>query len=241
MKLDIAGQSKRTLEQSLVFDDPKNGTTIHCFYGIENQWIDSVYAVREVGGEGLRFGFDAYSYHYVLKVDDAAVGTLTSTRATDGPIDCLEFYPAELMQQFGEILFSPCKLRILRNRISSFRLMRLMLRQYWRDQLSLGGRMALLNASSDLVPFYLRLGLRAIAGSNFIHPVCKTDSLALLLSADVSHTSSFTDLSHVDPQLPMQEVDQCCTLTDQFVSRSSPRPRRTAEHRTAEHRTAERV
>jgi hypothetical protein len=215
-----------------VYDDPANATTIRCFYGTQDPCIKSVHAIREVGGEGVQFDFDSYSHHYILRVDAKPVGTLTSTHVSDGPLDCQRFYPGELLDQFGELVFSPCKLRIVRNRISSFRLMRLMLRQYWQHQLSLGGRMALLNASAQLIPFYLRLGLRGIVDSNFVHPVCKTDSLALLLSADVTHTSSFTDLSHVDPQLPMQVVHRCCPLTDQFVGRSKPRLRNNVVKRT---------
>ena len=167
----MVANSISTTERLLRKDTPKGVTMVREF-GIDNPLIDSIYQVRREGDEdSFEFAFDRYSYHYCLFVDAEPVGTLTATRGVDGEMDCQQMYPESLLEAHADSVFSPCKFRIKRNRFSSFRLMRLMVREFWRDQLDIGSRLAVMNASLDLIAFYERIGFYVIEGSEFVHPV----------------------------------------------------------------------
>lgn len=195
------GETHRTL-----FHDPKEGITIERDFAVNNELFDDVLRVRKRSSgaepndlvraevDDPVFGFDASSYQYCLYVDGEPVGSLTSTAEADGVMDCRDRYPDRLLSAFSDRAFSPCKFSISRNRFSSFRLMRLMVREYWQDQLNLGGRLAVMNARTGLIPFYQRMGFLVLKDSDFKHPYCGTQSVSLVLPADPSLRSYFSDL-----------------------------------------------
>ncbi|WP_052329611.1 N-acyl amino acid synthase FeeM domain-containing protein [Rhodopirellula sp. SWK7] len=178
----------------LLLDDPEDGLSIQRDFGTENRLYEQICSVRfGVEGEQAEFDFDRYSYHYGLFVDDQPVGTMTATRLSDGEIDCAHAYPSNVMRVFHDEIYSTCKFRIQRSRCSSMRTLRAMVRAVWQDQLTLGSRLVLINAEQNLVPFYRRMGFHLIAGSDFVHPVLGTQSVALMMSADPTRRSFFTD------------------------------------------------
>ncbi|MCM2374129.1 N-acyl amino acid synthase FeeM domain-containing protein [Aporhodopirellula aestuarii] len=179
----------------LLAHDPEDCLSIQRDFGTGNALYEQIATVR-LGAEGERaeFEFDRYSYHYGLFVDDQPVGTMTATRLADGQIDCAHAYPPGVLRTFADEIYSTCKFRIHRSRCSSMKTLRMMVRAVWRDQLSLGSRLVLINAEKNLVPFYRRMGFHVIAGSDFVHPVLETQSVALMMSADPTRRSFFSDL-----------------------------------------------
>ena len=205
----------------LVYRDSDAGICIERDFSTDNDLFRDVFQVRENGSGGEVFAFDYFSHQYCLFVDDEPVGSLTSTAETDGEMDCRDMYPGRLLEAHSEKAFSPCKFKINRNRFSSFPLMRLMVREYWHDQLRLGGRLAVMNASLTLVSFYRRMGFLMISESEFVHPDCGTESVSMVLPADPSLPSFFSDLfGSVEDPLSIDDVSRYCELSLGPKSRS---------------------
>lgn len=158
--------------------------------GTDNELFGNVLRVRghEHAGPNV-FHFDDYSSHYVLFAESKPIGCLTATRLQDGPIDCQEFYPAELLSEFGHLLFSCCKLRIVASPNASFQRLRCLIRAGWRHQLQHGARIDLMNAQSSFQAFYQRIGYRPASANHFRHPTLGTESVAMFLAADPNHAS----------------------------------------------------
>ncbi|WP_404310788.1 N-acyl amino acid synthase FeeM domain-containing protein [Neorhodopirellula lusitana] len=157
------------------------------------------------------FDFDSYSYHYGLFVNDQAVGTMTVTRAADGIIDCEDLYPGDAIQRYRQVLASPCKFRINSGMHSTLRTLRLMLREAWRDQLTHGTRVVVINAEKLLVRFYNRMGFDVIDNSQFVHPLLGTNSICMSMRADPETDNHFADLfATVDTPIDREHwVDAC--------------------------------
>jgi hypothetical protein len=168
--------------------------------------------------ERPRFWFDHHSYHYFLTVHEQPTGTMTATRAIDGEMDCQDFYPPELISNYRHCIFTPCKFVIRPGSHSSFRLMRLMVRETWRDLLTLGCRVSVMNARVGLVPFYRRMGFHVVNHSEFVHPICGTESRVLVMSADPNQRSYFSDLFEtIEDPVALADLSRYCDLSD-FVS-----------------------
>ncbi|EMI55912.1 N-acyl amino acid synthase FeeM domain-containing protein [Rhodopirellula sallentina] len=181
-------------------------------FGTDNPLYDQIVKIRsDEQGQRSEFGFDRYSYHYALFVDDRPVGTMTATRLADGKIDCEEAYPQKLLRTFRDEIYSTCKFRIHRSRCSSMKTLRAMVRAVWQDQLSLASRLVLINAETTLVPFYRRMGFHVIEGSDFVHPALGTESVALMMPADPNRRSFFSDLfDDLEDPLWMDVVQAAC-------------------------------
>jgi hypothetical protein len=191
--------------------DPAEQIEVIRVYGIHNDVFGDLVRVRQQSGARVNnFEFDSYSFHYGLVHQGEVIGTMTVTRASDGPLDCEQAYPSRLVQTFRDYISSPCKFRIQRGSFSSFRTLRTMLRYMWQDQLSFGCRAMLINADLKLVSFYRRIGFDVMDGSEFIHPLLKTSSVCMHMLAEPTRKSFFSDLfekvNNVIPQRHWQEV-----------------------------------
>ncbi|TWT98827.1 N-acyl amino acid synthase FeeM domain-containing protein [Neorhodopirellula pilleata] len=201
------GRVVRNRDHQTIYSNLADGVSIERFYGSDDSSFEHIQQIRsQRGGHQLYFDFDAYSFHYCLSVDRERIGTLTATMADEGQLDCQDYYPPKLIQEYADIIFSPCKFAIQRSRYSSMRLMRLMVRETWRDLLSQGCRLSLMNARREMVPFYRRMGFHIIAGSDFVHPTCGTDSQVMYMTADPQQRSYFADLFEFIDDAPTIEV-----------------------------------
>ncbi|TWU26902.1 hypothetical protein Pla52o_07580 [Novipirellula galeiformis] len=203
----LAGQYR------FLFEDVTLGLTIARDFGTENRVHEQVMQVRrEGGGEQEYFDFDSYSFHYSLLYEGQPVGAMTATRPVDGAIDCSDVYAPQLMTRYHDCLVSTCKFRINRSGCSSLKTLRTMVREFWRDQVSVGSRLNLINADKKMVAFYQRMGYCVVEGSDFIHPTLGTDSVVMMMSADPTRKSFCTDIfSNLDDVLSMDEVITTCS------------------------------
>lgn len=188
---------------SIELDDPTNSMTVETDKGVDTHVYESVCKVRwSVGrSQKTRYTFDEYSHHYLLSVNAQPVAGLTVTRLMDGPIDCQEHYPLEMLVRFRDLIGSACKLCIDQRRSPSKSLgrsaSRLLVRAAIGHQVELGMRLDLINLVPAMVPYYRRLGYRLIEASDFVHPSLGTASKVMWLAADPDTRSVHQDLFQV--------------------------------------------
>ncbi len=202
--------------RKLLYRDPLSGVQIERDFATRDQWThDQRTCDNVLESERPQFWFDGHSYHYFLTVHEQPTGTMTATRAIDGEMDCQEFYPPELISNYRNCIFTPCKFVIRPGSHSSFRLMRLMVRETWRDLLTLGCRVSVMNARVGLVPFYRRMGFHVVNHTEFVHPVCGTESRVLVMSADPNQRSYFSDLFEtIEDPVALADLNRYCDLSD---------------------------
>lgn len=174
----------------------ESGLELLTFRGTRSALYDDLIAVR-AHGESTDFrethGFDQYSDHYLARQNGKPVGCLTVNRGWLGPLDCQQFYPADLVEAYREVLISGCKLKVLANQRPSA--IFTIIRQAWRDQAGLGARLDLINATGKLVPVYQRLfGYRLAQGYRFTHPRLGTPSEVLWMAVDPQRKHRLTSV-----------------------------------------------
>jgi hypothetical protein len=198
----------RTVAERTLHQNPERQLLLRCGYGTASSIFESVLAIRRTADDALPFySFDEYSMHYVVFHSGQPVGTLTTPRTRDGLIDCQSCYPPQLIDQYRKQIVSACKFRISSNPHSGMFLLRLMIREAWRDQLADGARLDVINVERKLVPFYRRIGYVALQGWDFVHPTLGTDSVPLILPADPTRRSFCQDLfASVDDPLLLTDV-----------------------------------
>ncbi len=153
--------------------------------GTESSIYSDVLSVRRSGEDLDRrhvYSFDEVSFHYVAYMGSEPVGCLTVTRATDGRLDCEEFYPARLVDDFRAVTISGCKLKIV-SHSGARTTMRTVIRDAWADQLRKNARLDIINATGRLIRIYEKLGYQR-TGIKFEHPLLRTDSEMLYRPAD---------------------------------------------------------
>lgn len=180
-------------------------------YGNQCDIYRMVQQVRSDISEQVEYDFDRYSYHYVLCENTSPVGALSAQRAVDGQLDCEEFYPPILLSRFKHQLFSTCKMRIQPHRSLPMEGLRMLVRDLWMDQLSLGCRITVINATEKLNRFYQRIGFSVIPSHDFIHPVLGTQSQVMVMAADPGRRSFCQDLYGMiaDPVSQSELIAEC--------------------------------
>lgn len=201
-------QKDRKNTARLIEQDENSALAIVAQFGSEGVLYEKVLQVRiDENGCSSSFEFDTYSTHYVLFCESDAIGSLTVTRHVDGAIDCKELYPPVLFNRHGDVLASICKFRIHPGPHSSMKTFRMMVRAVWRDLLRLGVRVDVINIEKSNLAAFRRIGYVAIDNSDFIHPKLGTDSIAMVLSADPTHKSFFSDLFETEVDTPVLMAD----------------------------------
>jgi hypothetical protein len=185
-----------------------------CF-GTNDEIYRSVCGVRTANGTSNPFcGFDPYSYHYALMDHGRTVGAMTITRPDDGVVDCEAYYPQTLLNIFREDLLTSCRFMMLPTNDTSYSLLRWMTTSVWRDHVSLGCRAAVINAQSQMVPFYRRMGFRILDGFAFTHPALATASQVMTLRADPQIQPYFRDaFEHLQSVIPADIWDRVLALS----------------------------
>jgi len=160
------------------------GLVLESAFGTENSVYPDILQVRI--GNNPRFQVDQYSHHYLLRNDTEPIGSMTITRNVDGPVDCQSLYPKSLFQEFGAMLISTCKFRVIKGAHNGFRTLRNLIREVWLHQTRDGMRLDLINSTIENVRFYNRIGYTVIKNSEFRHPTLGTDSIAMFMATDPS-------------------------------------------------------
>lgn len=211
----------------LVLNDSAKRFRIVAAFGVENSLYDHVLKVRQdEDGHAAKFDFDAWSTHYVLFYESDPIGSMTVTRHKDGPVDCDEFYPKVLFQRYGDVLVSICKFRIRQGSHTGLGTFRTMTRAVWRNLLEVGVRVDVINIEKSNMVAFRRIGYQVIEGSDFVHPKLGTDSIAMVLSADPTRRSFFSDLFETEIEQPvlMAEVMQAIESTQPVDLKESSAP-----------------
>lgn len=190
---------------------------LHC-HGTTDPLYESVQAIRRDGGEQVHYGFDNYSYHYVLNYHGKPLGTLTVHEARDGDLDCQSYYPGTLLERYHDQIAGTCKMRIRRGAQAPIEALRTLIRNAWIDQLQRGIRVTIVNSEPRLSAFYRRMGFSYVPGFDFVHPHLGTQSQVLIMAADPGHRSYCQDLfaTLTDP-VSQYEMAQLCQRSNELV------------------------
>lgn len=174
---------------------------------------------------------DRHSTHYSMLVDDAPVGCLSVTRATDGELFLQEYCPPPLLQEYGDRLVSAYRFRILApyraasRHVPGVSLSRHMVREAWREQIALGAGIDLINIERRYLPLYTRLGYALCEGCDYIDPVLGTASCLMFLPVDPDRPSCIQDIIRgTDRRLSYGDVIRCLTRLRVPVDRALGAP-----------------
>jgi len=176
----------------------------------------------------LMHKFDRYSDHYRLSINGKVTGSLSITQARMGKMDCQEYVPKCLLDNFHDSISSACKFRVIKNEVkqiekrSMLALPKKVIQCAFTDQLSKGTRLDIINASVAFSRYYRQIGYVEIENSLFIHPTLGTKSVIMYLPADPSRQSIGQELfSSIDNQLPLKNVQRVLTRKPFFLSRTA--------------------
>lgn len=202
-----------------------DSTEIQVHFGTWAIQHDEVRRVRQYGlGESVQtdFEFDKWSYHYTIAIQTKIIATVTVTRQEDGELDCWQHYPNSILTAYSNKLCTVVKLRMLpidhTPGVNRLTLIKFIVRMICGHQLSIGTRLAIVNATGRFEHFYRRLGFHALPEFRFKHPTLHTDSCSLIMPSDV--TTAPTYLSDIIRFIPdavlLSDVQQ--TLNDHVVA-----------------------
>ena len=123
---------------------------------------------------------------YLLAKDGRNIATMRVNQVRRGAVDCSEFYPRALLEDFSHCLGSASRLVRDQSVKACPGDIRFFLREVWRHQFRDGMRIDVTNCHEDMEPFYVRLGYRQAADFKFTHPRLSTPSLVMIMVADPS-------------------------------------------------------
>jgi hypothetical protein len=132
---------------------------------------------------------DPYSEIYALRDEHRLLGTVSITRAWEGPLPCEEFFPTALLDAFRNATVTAYRLCVLPEDADGGRIAKGLTLAAWVDQIPRGCRMTLFNANERLVKYYVRQGYLPLKGGKFTHPRYGTRSHAMILPTDPEHPS----------------------------------------------------
>lgn len=174
----------------------------------------------------LVYPIDSYSDHYRLTVDGKTAGALSVTQTRNGVADCEEYMPQCLLDNFRDMISSACKFRIVKQKIahiekrSQINLPQQVIKMAFKDQLSKGIKLDIINARKSFARYYRQMGYLTVENSEFIHPVLGTNSVIMYLPADPNHKSLVQQsCKSLDNHLLLSEVQRVLTRTSVFYSR----------------------
>ena len=133
--------------------------------------------------------FDGHSEQYVALGPGGVTYAMRATRDSKGPIECQEYYPRQLLEVLKDKVVSAGRFfrkpGIRTTRKASIEFIALA----WADQVRLGSRLDVINATERLLRYYQRLGYVRHETGTFRHPRWHTESHVLFMPADPSRTS----------------------------------------------------
>jgi len=168
---------------------------------------------------------DNYSDHYCMYVENLPVGSLGVTRALDGELFMQEFCPPQILEDFHEVLVAAYRFRILdayrqtSSRVPGISLSRHMVREAWREQISRGAALDIINIESTHVRLYQRMGYVLCEGYNSMDPELGTPSCIMLLPVDPARKSFISDIiKDADVTVSLNDVMRSLTKTNVYMS-----------------------
>lgn len=163
-----------------------------------------------------------------MYVDGNPVGSLGVTRALEGEIYLAEYGPPALLEHFHDTLVSAYRFRILSQyrrsspRIPGLALSAHMVREAWRDQISKGAGIDLINIETSYVPLYHRFGYVLCDGYDYIDPVLGTPSSLMFLPVDPDRPSFIQDIiRESDIHVPLDSVLRALSRTQVYIRAAS--------------------
>ncbi len=143
---------------------------------------------------------DDYSDQYCMFVDHQPVGCLGVTWARDGALYLGEFAPPALLEHFGHTLVSAYRFRILSafrrssGQLPELALSRHMVREAWREQMTRGATLDVIQTETTYAGFYQRMGYIHCEGYDYIDPILGTPSSVMCLPTDPDRESIIQDI-----------------------------------------------
>lgn len=160
---------------------------------------------------------DLTADHYLLADQRQTLAAMWVNQAHRGPLDCEAFYPAPLLDKWRPCIGSASRLVRDQSIPACPGAVVRFIKEVWRHQYATGMRVDIINCHEPMEPFYLRLGYRRVANSNFSHPRLSTPSFVMILVADHrtktplrdAFTAPASEISFVDDlQRAMPQLDQ---------------------------------
>ncbi|MCC6221298.1 MAG: hypothetical protein IT291_08680 [Deltaproteobacteria bacterium] len=174
-----------------------------------------------------RTSVDYHSDHYCMYVDNLPVGSLGVTRALDGEIFMAEYCPPRLLEEFHDSLVSAYRFRIKKEYrrsstlIPGISLSRQIVREAWREQISKGAGIDVINIEKSYARLYEAMGYVLCDGSAYTDPVLGTESCIMFLPVDPNRESFISDIiKESDFHIPIERVMKCLTRTSVYVANS---------------------
>ncbi|MBD3176995.1 MAG: GNAT family N-acetyltransferase [Armatimonadia bacterium] len=176
------------------------------------QAIDDVCRIRANAYKTAVTGpdaYDAYSRHYVVLHRGRPVGTMRTTRATDGPLDSQDHYPTSLLRALHEVIASASRFCVPPGPPLEVRVARMLVETVWAAEARDGVRVDIINAHRRGVLYYARLGYLLLRDYYFVHPVLSTPSYVLVLPASRVMPGPLRELvGGVDNPVLPEEIEQ---------------------------------
>ena len=176
--------------------------------------FDMVLALREQVSDKPQAPdrIDLHSAHHLAFVNDEPAATLRVTRLTDGELDCGNYYPNTILNEFRAELCNASRFFAHSKHPHSLKLAHLLVEVAWRQQLQLGTRLDVINVHERAIRYYGRMGYELVSNSFFRHPVLDTPSRVMVFPATPCRD---TPLDHVfdDIESPF-DFETLATLVD---------------------------
>jgi len=152
-----------------------------------------VQEIRQSANVETKDLIDQWSDIYLLKKNEVYCATMRVTQARDGQLDVEDYYHEFLKDtELRPLIGSAGKLCKRNEEVCSTKDIFLFIIEVWKDQYKDGMRYDLINATFKMARYYERLGYKRV-GDQFIHPVTKKKSIALLYKADISNECLLTN------------------------------------------------
>lgn len=184
-------QTNRTATDKVIFC--QDGLSI-IRLGNQSALFPQVVQIREaMSSKAAIEHCDSWSDLYLLKKNQQYMATMRVTQARNGLVDCESFYPLFLQDTaIRKYIASASRLYKLTNAaVSHYDILKFII-ESWKDQYADGMRIDLINATTQMVIYYQRLGYKKV-GSTFIHPRTLKESQAMLYIAHSMWPAKLSD------------------------------------------------
>lgn len=145
----------------------------HKHYSVETVHSDSdefsdVLAIRSQGKEGVFTDpYDATADIYLLIEESNPLATMRVNQARRGEMDCEQYYPPDLLDQFRNVIGSGSRLARCNVSKPNVHVVRKMILSVWAHQVADGMRMDVINVHQNMIPYYSSIGYRLLCNSFF--------------------------------------------------------------------------
>lgn len=124
--------------------------------------------------------YDQDAWHYLYYEANEAQATMRVQLAAEQTLDCESYYPDEIFQLYRrEQIASATRLVKRKDGLKDRKHIMKFIHEVWRDQLSNGVHIHVINAHRQMQRYYHWLGYETMIGQDFVHPRLNTPSVVL--------------------------------------------------------------